>query len=189
MDRFQVFCLWIAAGLFIILSVLPASAKTTYEAGTVLENENGEINLTGYSTTSYNKTEVVEEEVGLGFRFLESMLRLLDLNLNLINKTLNDHSGEYPFLQSTIEGTSTGIDTVDSTIVYVKDPSNMSSAKSAMNTFDSSIADLNASLVYPQDMLDAANATLGQPEGTTPILEDMYKITKAMVMIYDHIEN
>jgi len=187
MDRFQVFCLWVAAGLFIILSVIPASAETTYEAGTILENENEEINLTEYSTASYNETEVVEEELGLGLRFLESMLRLLSLNLNLINQTLSDHSAEYPFLQPTIEGTSTGIDAVGSTIVYVEDPTNMSNANLAMNSFDGSIADLNASLVYPQDMLDAANATLGQPEATTPILEDMYKITKAMVTIYDHI--
>ena len=56
-----------------------------------------------------------------------------------------------------------------------------------MNTFDDAIADLNESLVYPQDMLDAANATLGQPENTTPMLEDMFKIVKAMVTIYDHI--
>jgi hypothetical protein len=76
---------------------------------------------------------------------------------------------------------------VDSAIVVVEDPTNISNAKSAMNTFDGAIADLNESLVYPQDMLDAANATLGQPEDTTPILEDMYKITKAMVTIYDHI--
>lgn len=188
MNRLQVFCLWVAAGLFITLSVLPASAETALEAGTILVNETEDINLTEYSTASYNETEVVENELGLGFRFLGSMLRLLDLNLNLINETLNDHSEKYPFLQSTIEGTSTGIETVDSTVVFVEDPMNMSNAKAAMNTFDGSVADLNESLVYPQDMLDAANATLEQPEGTTPILEDMYKITKAMVTIYDHIE-
>lgn len=189
MNRLQVFCLWIAAGLFIILAVLPASAEAATGDGTILENETGELNLTEYSTASYNETEVIENELGLGFRFLESMLRLLHLNLNLINEILNEHSEEYPFLQSTIEGTATGIDTVDSAIVVVEDPTNISNAKSAMNTFDGAISDLNASLVYPQDMLDAANATLGQPEDTTPILEDMYKITKAMVTIYDHIEN
>lgn len=189
MKILQVFCLWVAAGLFITLSVLPASAETTFEAGTFLENENKEINLTEYSTASYNETEVVENELSLGLRFLGSMLHLLDLNLNLINETLNDHSEEYPFLQPTMEETSTGIGAVDSAIVAVEDPTNMSNAKAAINTFDGAIADLNESLVYPQDMLDAANATLGQPEGTTPILEDMYKITKAMVTIYDHIEN
>ncbi|MHC1754359.1 MAG: hypothetical protein AB9861_02820 [Methanosarcina sp.] len=188
MNRLQVFCLWVAAGLFITLAMLPASAEAAAGDGTILENETGEINLTEYSTASYNETEVIENELGLGFRFLESMLRLLHLNLNLINQTLSDHSAEYPFLQPTIEGTATGIDAVDSAIVVVEDPTNISNAKSAMNTFDGAIADLNESLVYPQDMLDAANATLGQPEDTTPILEDMYKITKAMVTIYDHIE-
>ncbi|AAM06368.1 predicted protein [Methanosarcina acetivorans C2A] len=69
----------------------------------------------------------------------------------------------------------------------MEDPTNMSKANSAMNGFDSEVSEMNTSLVYPQDMLDAANATLGQPEATTPILEDMYKITKAMVTIYDHI--
>jgi hypothetical protein len=187
MNRLQVFCLWVAAGLFITLAMLPASAEAATGDGTILENETGEINLTEYSTASYNETEVIENELGLGFRFLESMLRLLHLNLNLINQTLSDHSAEYPFLQPTIEGTATGIDAVDSAIVVVEDPTNISNAKSAMNTFDGAIADLNESLVYPQDMLDAANATLGQPEDTTPILEDMYKITKAMVTIYDHI--
>ncbi|AKB75035.1 hypothetical protein MSLAZ_1774 [Methanosarcina lacustris Z-7289] len=116
------------------------------------------------------------------------MLRLLDLNLNLINETLNDHSEEYPFLQPTIEETSTGIDAVGSTIVVMEDPTNMSNAKAAMNTFDNAVADLNESLVYPQDMLDAANSTLGQPENTTPMLEDMFKIVKAMVTLYGHIE-
>jgi hypothetical protein len=188
MNRLQVFCLWVAAGLFITLAMLPASAEAAAGDGTILENETGEINLTEYSTASYNETEVIENELGLGFRFLESMLRLLHLNLNLINQTLSDHSAEYPFLQPTIEGTATGIDAVDSAIVVVEDPTNISNAKSAMNTFDGAIADLNESLVYPQDMLDAANATLGQPEDTTPILEDMYKITKAMVTIYDQIE-
>ncbi|KKH50582.1 hypothetical protein [Methanosarcina sp. 1.H.A.2.2] len=187
MNWLQVFYLWIAAGLFITLSVLPASAETTFETGTILDNETAEINPIDNSTASYNETEVVEQELGLGLRFLGSMLRLLDLNLNLINGTLNDHSAEYPFLQPTIEGTSTGIETVDSTIVFVEDPTNMSKANSTMHTFDGAIADLNASLVYPQDMLDAANATLGQPEGTTPILEDLFRVTKAMVTTYDNI--
>ena len=103
-NRLQVFCLWVAAGLFITLSVLSASAETAPEAGIILVNENEEINLTEYSTASYNETEVVENDLSLSFRFLGSMLRLLDLNLNLINETLNDHSEEYPFLQPTIEG-------------------------------------------------------------------------------------
>ncbi|MDD3246414.1 MAG: hypothetical protein PHF18_06120 [Methanosarcina sp.] len=188
MNIFQVFCLWIAVGLFITLSVLPASAETSFEAGMILENETAEINPIDNSTVSYNETEVVEKELGLSLRFLGSMLHLLDLNLNLINETLNDHATEYPFLQSTIEGTSTGIGAVDSTIVFVEDPTNMSKANLAMNTFDGAVSDLNESLVYPQDMMDAANATLGQPENTTPILEDMFKIVKAMVTTYDHIE-
>ena len=78
------------------------------------------------------------------------MLRLLHLNLNLINETLNEHSEEYPFLQPTIEETATGIDAADSAIVFVEDPTNMSNANATMHTFDSAIADLNASLVYPQ---------------------------------------
>ncbi|WP_232308505.1 hypothetical protein [Methanosarcina lacustris] len=187
-NRLQVFCLWVAAGLFITLFVLPASAETAPEAGIILVNESEEINLTEYSTASYNETEVTENDLGFGFRFLGSMLRLLDLNLNLINETLNDHSEEYPFLQPTIEETSTGIDAVGSTIVVMEDPTNMSNAKAAMNTFDNAVADLNESLVYPQDMLDAANSTLGQPENTTPMLEDMFKIVKAMVTLYGHIE-
>ena len=117
------------------------------------------------------------------------MLSLLHLNLNLINETLSERSEEYPFLQPTIEGTSTGINAVNSTIDFVDDPTNMSKANATMHTFDSAIEDLNASLVYPQDMLDAANATLGSPEATTPILEDMYRITRAMITVYDHMEN
>lgn len=187
MNIFQAFCLWIAAGLFITLSVLPASAETSFEAGMILENETAEINPIDNSTSSYNETEVVEKELGLGFRFLGSMLRLLDLNLNLINGTLNDHSAEYPFLQTTIEGTSTGIETVDSVLGVMEDPESINDDNFTLNTFDDAIADLNESLVYPQDMLDAANSTLGQPENTTPILEDLFQLTKAMVTIYDHI--
>lgn len=188
MNRYQIFFLWIAAGLFVTLSMFPVSAETVPEAGVVLESETGEINLTEYSMASYNETEVIEKELGLGLRFLESMLRLLGLNLNLINETLNEHSAEYPFLQPTIEGTATGIETVDSALVVVKDPENVSKTNYTVNTFfNGSVANLNASLVYPQDMLDAANSTLGQPEVTTPILEDMYRVVKAMVTIYDHI--
>jgi hypothetical protein len=189
MEKYQAFCLLIAAGIFINLAVLPASAETVVGDGINPEYESGEINLTEYSAASYNETEGIETELGLGFRFLKSMLSLLSLNLNLINGILGEHSEEYPFLQPTIEGAATGIDAVDSTIVFVDDPANMSKANATMHTFDSAIADLNASLVYPQDMLDAANATLGRPEDTTPILEDMYMITKAMVTVYDHIES
>jgi HAMP domain-containing protein len=189
MEKQQVLCLWVAAGLLITLAVLPASAGTVTEDSITIENETDEINLTAYSTSSYNETEAVETEIGLGFKFLKSMLSLLDLNLNLINETLSKHSEEYPFLQPTIEGTETGINAVNSSIAFVEDPTNMSKANDTMHTFDDVIADLNASLVYPQDMLDAANATLGQPESTTPILEDMYKITKAMVTVYDRIES
>ena len=184
MERHQALYLWAAAGLFIILAIFPASASTAM--GNKIGNETEEINLTEYSTASYNETGVVENELGLGFQFLGSLLRLLSLNLNLINETLSERSEEYPFLQPTIEGTSTGIVTADSAIVFVDDPTNMSKANNTMHTFDSTISDLNTSLVYPQDMLDAANATLGRPEDTTPILEDMYRITKAMVTIYDH---
>ncbi|HII80035.1 MAG TPA: hypothetical protein HA261_06510 [Methanosarcina sp.] len=186
MDRYQFLGLWIAAGLVIILSALPVSAEKVVGDRIILEYETGEINLTENSTASYNETEVVENELNLGFQFLESMLRMLDLNLNLINETLYEHSKEYPFLHPAIEGTATGIGAVDSAIVVAEDPANMSNANSTLNIFDGSIADLNASLVYPQDMLDAANATLGQPEATTPILENMYRITKAMVTIYDN---
>jgi hypothetical protein len=194
MEKQQVLCLWVAegllfTGLLFTLAVLPASAGMVMEDSIIIENETDEINLTAYSTSSYNETEAVETEIGLGFKFLKSMLSLLDLNLNLINETLSEHSEEYPFLQPTIEGTETGINAVNSSIAFVEDPTNMSKANDTMHTFDGAIADLNASIVYPQDMLDAANATLGQPESTTPILEDMYKITKAMVTVYDHIES
>lgn len=189
MEKQQVFCLCIAAGFFITLSVVPVSAETETEESIILENETGEINLTENSTGLYNETESVETELGLGLDFLESMLRLLDLNLNLINGLLNEHSEEYPFLEPTIEGTAKGIDAVNSSIAFVEDPTNTTKANDTMHTFDDAIDDLNASLVYPQDMLDAANATLGQPEETTPILEDMYKITKAMVTVYDHMES
>ncbi|MEL7664214.1 MAG: hypothetical protein AAGU10_08800 [Methanosarcina mazei] len=188
MSRGQVFSLWLAAGLFILLAVYPASAETVTD-GISPEYEEGKINLTEYSANSYNETESIETELGLGFKFLKSMLSLLHLNLNLINETLSERSEEYPFLQPTIEGTSTGINAVNSTIDFVDDPTNMSKANATMHTFDSAIEDLNASLVYPQDMLDAANATLRSPEATTPILEDMYRITRAMITVYDHMEN
>lgn len=189
MEKSQAFCLLIAAGIFINLAVLPASAQKVKEESIVFENETEEINLTEYSTTLYNETETVENELGLGLEFLGSMLRLLHLNLNLINGLLSEHSEEYPFLESTIEGTATGMDAVNSSIAFVEDPTNTTKANDTMHTFDDAIADLNTSLVYPQDMLDAANVTLGQPETTTPILENMYKITKAMVTVYDHIDS
>ena len=188
MQKQKAFCLWIAAGFFINLAVFPVSAETVISDSMVLEDETGEINLTEYSMASYNETEAVETELELGLEFLGSMLRLLHLNLNLINGLLGEHSEAYPFLQPAMEGTTTGVNAVNSSIAFVEDPTNMSKANDTMHTFDDAIADLNASLVYPQDMLDAANATLGQPGSTTPILENMYKITKAMVTVYDNIE-
>lgn len=188
MGKQKALCLWIAAGFFINLVMFPVSAETSTSDSIVPGGETGEINLTEYSTASYNETEAIETELGLGLEFLGSMLRLLHLNLNLINGLLGEHSEEYPFLQPAIEGTTTGIDAVNSSIAFVDDPTNTTKANETMHTFDDAIADLNASLVYPQDMLNAANVTLGQPEATTPILEDMYKITKAMVTVYDNIE-
>lgn len=72
MNRDKVFYLWIAAGLFITLAVFPASAETATGDSIILANETGEINFTEYSTTSYNETEVIETELGLGFKFLAS---------------------------------------------------------------------------------------------------------------------
>ena len=168
MSRGQVFSLWLAAGFFILLAVYPASAETVTD-GTSPEYEEGKINLTEYSANSYNETESIETELGLGFKFLKSMLSLLHLNLNLINETLSERSEEYPFLQPTIEGTSTGINAVNSTIDFVDDPTNMSKANATMHTFDNAIEDLNASLVYPQDML-MLQCNLGALK-PTPILE------------------
>ncbi|WP_235283023.1 hypothetical protein [Methanosarcina sp. 1.H.T.1A.1] len=180
--------MWIATGLFITLSVLPVSAEINFDTGTILKNEYAKINPIDNSTSSYNETEVVEQELSLSLRFLASMLHLLDLNLDLINETLNEHSAEYPFLQSTIEEVSTGLEAVNSAIVVMEtSPENMSKANFTLNTFDSAVSDLNESLVYPQDMFDAANATLGQSEDTTPLLGDLFEVTKAMVTTYDNI--
>ena len=79
------------------------------------------------SASIYYETELMEQETGLNFRFLTSMLQMLDLNLNLINETLSSHVKEYPFLQPTIEGTTTGIGTVDSALSLVElSPENLS---------------------------------------------------------------
>ncbi|WP_235283256.1 hypothetical protein [Methanosarcina sp. 2.H.A.1B.4] len=168
--------------------MLPVSAEINFDTGTILKNEYAKINPIDNSTSSYNETEVVEQELSLSLRFLASMLHLLDLNLDLIHETLNEHSAEYPFLQPIIEGAATGIEAVNSAIVVMEtSPENMSEANFTLNTFDGAVANLNESLIYPQDMIDAANATLGQSESTTPLLEDLFEVTKAMVTTYDQI--
>ena len=110
MSRCKIIYLSIAAGFLFALSVISASAEI---------NETNETNPIN-TTPLYNETQLLEQEIALNINLLTSMLRMLDLNLNLINETLNAHLEEYPFLKPTIEGTDEGIRAVDSILSVIK---------------------------------------------------------------------
>ena len=65
MNRRQVFYLRIAASLLIMLSMLPVSVALNHEVDTVLGDEIGETDF----TSTYNETELMDQEIGLNFRF------------------------------------------------------------------------------------------------------------------------
>ena len=182
MSRCKIAFLWIAVSFLVMISMFTASAETTHELEMVVENKIDETD----SASIYYETELMEQETGLNFRFLTSMLQMLDLNLNLINETLSSHVKEYPFLQPTIEGTTTGIGTVDSALSLVElSPENLSDANSTLISFNENMAQLNSSLEYPEDIIKAANSTLGEPDRTTPMIADMFKSLKAMIKVLD----
>jgi len=186
MNRRQVFYLRIAVILLVMLSMLPVSVALNQEIESILADETSTITSETDPASTNNETEAMEQEVGLSLNFFTSMLQILDLNLNLINGTLNARVEEYPFLQPAIDGTAEGIETTDSILVVMEPNSeNPDEMESALPSLDEKAAQVNASLQYPDDMIEAANSTLGVPESTTPIIEDMYRSVKAMTEILD----
>lgn len=177
MNRLQVFNLIVAASILIMLSILPTSIALADESETNLENEDNQTDLAQkYLASMYNESELTDQEAGLNFRFLTSMLQMLDLNLNLTDETLNSRFEEYPFLKSTIEGTEAGIATTNSIIAVMEsNPENLSETEIAFASLNENMAQLNASLEYPDSMIEAANLTLGEPESTTPMIVNMFK--------------
>lgn len=177
MNRCNVIYLLVAAGLLLILSVISASAET---------NATNETNPIENLTSSYNETGLVEREIALNIHFLTSMLQMLNLNLNLINETLNAHLKEYPFLKPTIEGTNEGIKIVDSIIAVMElNPDNPNDTNVTLSSLNETMAQINSSLEYPDGMIQAANSTMGESNITTPMIGDMYKSVKTMVSLLD----
>jgi hypothetical protein len=139
MNRLQVFHLIVAAGLLVMLSTLPTSVALTDETEAILENKNNQTDF----ASMYNESELMGQEIGLNFRFLTSMPQMLDLNLNLINGTLNSRVEEYPFLQSTIEGTEAGIATTNFIIAVLEsNPENLSETETALVSLNENMAQL-----------------------------------------------
>jgi len=177
MNRCNVIYLLVAAGLLLILSVISASAET---------NATNETNPTENLTSSYNETGLVEREIALNIHFLISMLQMLDLNLNLINEILNAHLKEYPFLKPTIEGTNENIKTVDSIFTVMElNPDNPNDTNVTLSSLNETMAQINSSLEYPDEMIEAANSTMGESNITMPMIGDMYKSVKTMVSLLD----
>lgn len=166
----------------VILSTLPISSAVTDVAETNFEDENNETDF----TSMCDENELMDQEIGLNFRFLTSMLQMLDLNLNLIDRTLNARVEEYPFLQPTIGGTEAGIATTNSILgVMESDPENLSETENSLVPLNENMERLNSSLIYPDNMIEAANSTLGEPNSTTPMIVEMFKSVKAMAELFD----
>ena len=174
MSRCKIIYLSIAAGLLFALSVISASAEI---------NETNETNPIN-TTPLYNETQLLEQEIALNINLLTSMLQMLDLNLNLINETLNAHLEEYPFLKPTIEGTDEGIRAVDSILSVVKlSHDNLSDTNVTPGYLNETMSRINSGLEYPDGMIEAANSTMGESNITTPMIIDMYKSVKTMSSI------
>ncbi|HEY3362648.1 MAG TPA: hypothetical protein VGK06_12760 [Methanosarcina sp.] len=182
MNKVKVFYLVVAASLLVILSTLPTSVALTDETENVLENKSNQTDL----ASMYNESELTDQEIGLNFRFLTSMLQMLDLNLNRIDGLLNSRVEEYPSLKPTIEGTDTGIATTNSIIAMLEsDSENLSETEDDFASLNENMAQLNESLEYPDCMIEAANSTLGEPDITTPMIADMFKSVKAMIKLLE----
>lgn len=187
MNRVKVFYLRIAASFLFILSMVPISLAVTNIAVTNIaetnfEDENNETDF----ASMYNENKLMDQEIGLNFRFLTSMLQMFDLNLNLINGTLSARVEEYPFLQPTIEGTEAGIATTDSILgVLESNPENLSETENSLVLLNENMERLNSSLGYPDGMIEAANSTLGEPDSTTPMIVEMFKSVKAMTELFE----
>jgi len=179
MSRCKVIYLSIAAGLLLALFVISASAETTGTNETdPMENP----------TSFYKETELLEREIALNIHFLTSMLQMLNLNLNLINETLNTHLEEYPFLKPTIEGTEEGIRAVDSILAVVEfSPENLNDTNVTLSSLNETMSRINSSLEYPDGMIGAANSTMGESNITTPMISDMYESVKMMTSILDQL--
>lgn len=182
MKRLEIFYLRIAASLLVILSMLSTSLALTDGAETSFEDENDETDF----ASMYNETGIMDQEIGLNFRFLTSMLQMLDLNLNLINGILNARVEEYPFLQPSIEGTEAGIATTNSILgVLESNPENLSETENSLVSLNEKVERFNSSLEYPDNMIEAANSTLGEPDSTTPMIVEMFKSVKAMAELFE----
>lgn len=169
MDRYKKVYLLIVAGLLLALSMISASAEI---------NETNETNPVN-TTSLFNETQIMEQEIALNINLLISMLQMLDLNLYLINETLNTHLEEYPFLKPTIEGTEEGIKAVDSILAAIS-PDNTSDTNVTPGALHETMSLINSSLEYPEGMIGDANSTMGESNITTPMIVDMYKSVKTM---------
>ena len=180
MNRRQVFCLRIAAILLVMVSMLPVSVALNHEIETVLGDEIGETDF----TSRYNETERMEQELGLSSDLLTSMLQMPDYDLNPINEVPNSGLEEDTFLKLATDGTNTGIEMVGSIIAVLKsNPENPNEMKTALVSLNENMAQLNASLEYPDGMIEAANSTLGEPDSTTPLIGDMLTGEKGMISL------
>ena len=182
MNRRQVFYLRIAASLLVMLSMLPVSVALNHEIEAVLGDEIGETDF----TSRYNETERMEQEIGLSFDLLTSMLQKPDNDLNPINEIPNSELEEDTFLQLATDGTNTGIEIVGSIIAVLRsNPENPNEMKTALVSLNENMAQLNASLEYPDGMIEAANSTSGEPDSTTPMIGDMFTGVKGMISLLE----
>jgi len=124
--------------------------------------------------------------IGESFKFLTSMLGLLDVTLRLSNSTLEAHASEYPFLAGTLEGTSEGVEALDSMLV-VMDPDQRVVNRTSLEevgqqekSLNESLEEFNSSSGAQARMLEAANSTLGEENVTSELLNSMYASLKRM---------
>ncbi len=195
MDRFQAICLCIMAGIIATAIVFPASAETISENGAdvpavnvseVNESETGvpEINVSS-TAPEINFSKILDPGLDLNFRFLTSMLELLDLNLRLINDTLDSRVSEYPFLAPTLEGSASGVAAVDSMLVVMgSGPQGVNETNVSTDSINESFERINDSLESPDSMMEHANSTLGEPNATTSMILEMFDSIKGMLAIF-----
>lgn len=176
MARCKAIYLSIVSVLILILSVIPAFADT-----------NNVNETSSNSQTSDNTFGLVESEINLNMNFLTSMLQMLDLNLNLISKTLDDYIEEYPFLAPTKEGADEGVKDVDAilaafgvTPVRLNDTSVSNVTPNSLNV---TLSQIDASLQSPDGMMRDANSTMGESNLTTPMIKNMFVSIKTMNQI------
>lgn len=123
------------------------------------------------------------QQLSGGLHFIGDMLKILDITLYRTDALVNEHQSEYPFLKDMLSGTNQSEASVE-TMINVSEM-DISDANDVRET----LAQVHNNLESPADMIEAANKTIGDPDNTTPVIQDMYNTVSNMTDVNNTTSN